>query len=45
MIDIALPIPRNVNAGKKNVKKYVKIDKLHRNVCLEMCTYIEVFQS
>ena len=41
MIDIALPIPRNINAGNKNVKKYVKLDKPWP----EMFTYVEVFQS
>ena len=39
MIDIALPIPRNINAG--NSKKCIEIDKF----LLEMFTYGEVFQS
>ena len=33
MIDIALPIPRNINAGNKNITYYINITNLDFNLC------------
>ena len=38
MIETTPPIPRNINAGNKN-------EKTDEKLCLEILTYVEVFNS